>query len=218
MKYFRDTYAEHPDDRQNIEYSVFLDGDDALVTLSGMYEQMKQHGFNLTYARCVCLSSSSVTRFDEISPLWQNILRLWQKFYVIGLNFFVVNGQTLNSYLAIWSLCDFIEFILITSDLFWYPSTSFDILRPLLISSDLFWYPSTSFDIFWPLLKSVDLFQTSDCWRESSERGRLWHHPRSLETGRTRHRVRLQLPGLYCLSLIHTSADSAVDSCVSTER
>ena len=118
MKYFRDTYAEHPDDRQNIEYSVFLDGDDALVTLSGMYEQMKQHGFNLTYARCVCLSSSSVTRFDEISPLWQNILRLWQKFYVIGPNFFVVNGQTLNSYLAIWSLCDFIEFILITSDLF----------------------------------------------------------------------------------------------------
>ena len=158
MKYFRDTYAEHPDDRQNIEYSVFLDGDDALVTLSGMYEQMKQHGFNLTYARCVSLSSSSVTRFDEISPLWQNILRLWQKFYVIGLNFFVVNGQTLNSYLAIWSLCDFIEFILITSDLFWYPSTSFDILRPLLISSGLFWYPSTSFDIFWPLLISSGLF------------------------------------------------------------
>ncbi len=39
VKYFRDTYAEHPDDRENIEYSVFLDGDDALVTLSGMYEQ-----------------------------------------------------------------------------------------------------------------------------------------------------------------------------------
>ena len=30
---------------------------------------------------------------------------LWQKFYAIGLNFVVVNGQTLNSYRTIWSLC-----------------------------------------------------------------------------------------------------------------
>ena len=51
MKYYRDTYAEHPDDRENIEYSVFLEHDDSLVTLSGMYEQLKEHGFNLAYAR-----------------------------------------------------------------------------------------------------------------------------------------------------------------------
>ena len=59
-----------------------------------------------------------MTRLGEISPLWQNMLRLWQtfdgflvfgnilnllwrKFYAIGLNFIVLNGQTLNSYLAI---------------------------------------------------------------------------------------------------------------------
>ena len=41
VKYYRDTYAEHPDDRVNIEYTVHLENDDALVTLSGLYEQIK---------------------------------------------------------------------------------------------------------------------------------------------------------------------------------
>ena len=41
VKYYRDTYAEHPDDRINIEYTVPLENDDALVTLSGLYEQIK---------------------------------------------------------------------------------------------------------------------------------------------------------------------------------
>ena len=51
MKYYRDTYAEHPEDRENIEYTVHLDRDEDLVSLSGLYEQLKQLDFNLEYAR-----------------------------------------------------------------------------------------------------------------------------------------------------------------------
>ena len=51
--YYRDTYAGHPEDRKNIEYTVHLDKDEDFVTLSGLYEQLKQidDGFNLDYAR-----------------------------------------------------------------------------------------------------------------------------------------------------------------------
>jgi len=51
--YYRDTYAEHPEDRKNLEYNVYLENDDDLVTLSGMYEQIKQmdESFKLNYAR-----------------------------------------------------------------------------------------------------------------------------------------------------------------------
>jgi hypothetical protein len=41
VKYYRDTYAEHPDDRVNIEYTVPLENNDALVSLNGLYEQVK---------------------------------------------------------------------------------------------------------------------------------------------------------------------------------
>ena len=41
------------EDRKNIEYSVNLDNDEDLVTLSGLYEQLKQLDFNLGYARWV---------------------------------------------------------------------------------------------------------------------------------------------------------------------
>ena len=52
MTYYRDTYAEHPDDRVNIEYKVQLDNDQSLVTLSGMYDQVKEEtGANLEYSR-----------------------------------------------------------------------------------------------------------------------------------------------------------------------
>lgn len=51
VKYYRDTYAEHPEDRENIEYSVHLDRDEDLVSLSGLYEQMKDLDFALDYAR-----------------------------------------------------------------------------------------------------------------------------------------------------------------------
>ena len=53
MRYYRDTYAEHPEDRKNIEYSVHLDNDEDLVTLSGLYEQIKHidPAFKLDYAR-----------------------------------------------------------------------------------------------------------------------------------------------------------------------
>lgn len=53
VTYFRDTYAEHPEDRENIEYTAVLETDDALTTLSGMYEQVKTLGFNLAYTRFV---------------------------------------------------------------------------------------------------------------------------------------------------------------------
>ncbi len=51
VKYFRDTYAEHPEDRENIEYGVRLNDDRSLVTLSGMYDQMKELGYDLKYTR-----------------------------------------------------------------------------------------------------------------------------------------------------------------------
>ena len=35
VSYFRDTYAEHPEDRENIEYRVHLKDEESLVTLSG---------------------------------------------------------------------------------------------------------------------------------------------------------------------------------------
>ena len=51
VKYYRDTYAEHPDDRENIEYTVPLENNEALVTLSGMYDQVKNEtGANLEYS------------------------------------------------------------------------------------------------------------------------------------------------------------------------
>ena len=57
VRYYRDTYAEHPEDRKNIEYSVHLDNDEDLVTLSGLYEQIKHldEAFKLGYARWVIL-------------------------------------------------------------------------------------------------------------------------------------------------------------------
>ena len=57
VKYYRDTYAEHPEDRENIEYGVRLHNDESLVTLTGMYDQMRQLGYDLRYARYVILSS-----------------------------------------------------------------------------------------------------------------------------------------------------------------
>ena len=43
-----------------------------------------------------------------LNLLWQNfesiLAKFWHKFKAIGLNFLVVNGQTLKIYLAIWSL------------------------------------------------------------------------------------------------------------------
>jgi len=51
IKYYRDTYAEHPEDRKNIEYSVPLDNEEDLVTLSAMYEQFKLLDYDLSYAR-----------------------------------------------------------------------------------------------------------------------------------------------------------------------
>ena len=63
---------------------------------------------------------SSVTRFGEISPLWQTFTSIWQNFDsffliwqnaestlaicdIFGLIFIVANGQILKNKLAIWS-------------------------------------------------------------------------------------------------------------------
>jgi len=51
VKYYRDTYAEHPEDRENIEYCVHMEGEDALLTLTELYDSMKCLGFNLSYFR-----------------------------------------------------------------------------------------------------------------------------------------------------------------------
>jgi hypothetical protein len=49
--YFRDTYAEHPADRKNIEYKVPLEGDRALDTIAGVYQQLREKGFIIEDAR-----------------------------------------------------------------------------------------------------------------------------------------------------------------------
>lgn len=51
VKYYKDTYAEHPEDRKNIEYIVPLEGSAALKTLGMVYEELRQEGFHLTYVR-----------------------------------------------------------------------------------------------------------------------------------------------------------------------
>lgn len=51
VRYYKDTYAEHPADRKNIEYIVPLDDDKALKTLSMVYDELKHEGFHLTYVR-----------------------------------------------------------------------------------------------------------------------------------------------------------------------
>lgn len=77
IRYYRDTYAEHPEDRKNIEYSVHLDNDEDLVTLSGMYEQVKELNFDLSYARmpivdekapCESAFDDMVAELRDISP------------------------------------------------------------------------------------------------------------------------------------------------------
>merc|ERR1712088_1106504 len=69
VTYYRDTYAEHPDDRVNIEYKVQLDNDQSLVTLSGMYDQVKEEtGANLEYSRLPIVDEKAPNEkdFDDI--------------------------------------------------------------------------------------------------------------------------------------------------------
>jgi len=64
VKYYRDTYAEHPEDRKNIEYSVHLDNDGDLVTLSGVYFQLQDLGFALTYSRLPIVDEKAPSEED----------------------------------------------------------------------------------------------------------------------------------------------------------
>merc|ERR1711881_158851 len=64
IRYYRDTYAEHPEDRKNIEYSVHLDNDGDLVTLSGVYFQLQDLGFALTYSRLPIVDEKAPSEED----------------------------------------------------------------------------------------------------------------------------------------------------------
>jgi len=71
VRYYRDTYAEHPEDRKNIEYSVHLDHDEDLITLSGVYAVMQQRGFTLNYARMPIVDEKAPTEADFDAMLSQ---------------------------------------------------------------------------------------------------------------------------------------------------
>jgi len=71
VKYYRDTYAEHPEDRKNIEYSVHLDNEDDLTTLSGIYGLLRDKGFTLNYARMPIVDEKAPTEADFDSLLEQ---------------------------------------------------------------------------------------------------------------------------------------------------
>merc|ERR1711992_339520 len=77
VKYYRDTYAEHPEDRENIEYKVNLENDDALVTLNGLYDQMKGLGFDLSYFRLPIVDEKAPRDqdFDAILTEMRNTTR-----------------------------------------------------------------------------------------------------------------------------------------------
>ncbi|XP_023341623.1 paladin isoform X2 [Eurytemora carolleeae] len=64
VRYYRDTYAEHPEDRKNIEYSVHLDNEEDLITLGGLYSDLKQSGFSLQYARMPIIDEKAPTVGD----------------------------------------------------------------------------------------------------------------------------------------------------------
>eukprot|EP00096_Caligus_rogercresseyi_P016534 TRINITY_DN922_c0_g2_i1.p1 TRINITY_DN922_c0_g2~~TRINITY_DN922_c0_g2_i1.p1 ORF type:complete len:437 (+),score=83.49 TRINITY_DN922_c0_g2_i1:206-1516(+) len=59
--YFKDTYAEHPDDRENIKYVVNLE---ELMTLSGMYDQLNELGYPLSYVRLPIVDEKAPSEKD----------------------------------------------------------------------------------------------------------------------------------------------------------
>jgi len=69
--YFRDTYAEHPEDRENIKHTVKLEEDHHLVTLSGLYSQLQETGFVLSYDRLPIVDEKAPTELD-----FDNLLNL----------------------------------------------------------------------------------------------------------------------------------------------
>ncbi len=69
VRYYRDTYAEHPEDRENIEYRVHLEeGDGALVTLSGMYELLSEELRQGESTTAAALSYARLPIVDEKAP------------------------------------------------------------------------------------------------------------------------------------------------------
>ena len=79
--------------------------------------------FRLICIYLILMYLSNVTRFGEISPLWQHFNRLWENFdmvliwYLVNFwnyfenfyanvsNFNYINGQILKNHIAIWSHC-----------------------------------------------------------------------------------------------------------------
>jgi len=64
VHYFRDTYAEHPADRKNIEYIVPLEGDRALDTIAGIYQQLRDKGFVIEDARLPIVDEKAPAEVD----------------------------------------------------------------------------------------------------------------------------------------------------------
>eukprot|EP00301_Raphidiophrys_heterophryoidea_P016232 c2578_g1_i1.p1 GENE.c2578_g1_i1~~c2578_g1_i1.p1 ORF type:complete len:412 (-),score=65.73 c2578_g1_i1:161-1279(-) len=51
VTYFRDTYAEHPADRKNIEYTVATSGPSSVLTPAGLTKLLCEKGFDLHFER-----------------------------------------------------------------------------------------------------------------------------------------------------------------------
>lgn len=68
VHYFRDTYAEHPADRKNIEHVVPLEGERALDTISGVYQQLRDKGFVIEDARLPIVDEKAPAErdFDDL--------------------------------------------------------------------------------------------------------------------------------------------------------
>lgn len=63
-RYFKDTYAEHPEDRKNIEYVVPLEGERPLLTLGEVYDNLKAAGFDLKYVRAPIVDEKAPSEGD----------------------------------------------------------------------------------------------------------------------------------------------------------
>lgn len=64
VRYFKDTYAEHPADRKNIEYIVPLEDENSLKTLSMVYDDLKHAGFDLSYVRLPIVDEKAPNEID----------------------------------------------------------------------------------------------------------------------------------------------------------
>jgi len=63
--YFKDTYAEHPEDRTNNKLEAPLENENDLMTLQGLYDNMQQKGYEfLRYTRSPIVDEKSPSEKD----------------------------------------------------------------------------------------------------------------------------------------------------------